>query len=71
MPLCFFCKGIVDPDERSTYRSVKGWEGKRKRGGANAITLREETGEYAHAACISLQRSDRRQHVIPGQMRFE
>jgi hypothetical protein len=71
MPVCFFCKGLVDPDARSTYRSIKGWEGKRSKGGANTIALREETGEYAHSACVSLERSDRRQHVIPGQMRFE
>jgi hypothetical protein len=65
--LCFFCKEPVDPDGRSTYRSIKGWEGKRAKGGANTIALREETGHYAHTSCVQLQRSERRRHVIPGQ----
>lgn len=68
---CFFCDCPVDPDGRSTYRSIEGWEGKRQKGGANTIALREETGKYAHAACIALERSNRRQHVVPGQMGFE
>lgn len=64
---CAFCGKRVDPDARSTHRRVVGWEEKRRDGGANAIHLRETTGDYAHGSCVSLATTNRRLHVLPGQ----
>ena len=64
---CHFCGKPVDPDGRSTYRSIEGWEGRRSKGGANTITLRQETGRYAHSSCVQLAVSDRKRHILPGQ----
>lgn len=73
MPLsfCTFCARPIDPDRAATYRRIRGWEKRRSGGGANAITLREETGEYAHTSCITLELSQKRQHIHAGQLRFE
>jgi hypothetical protein len=62
---CHFCDGELDPDEG--YRQIEGWERRRGRGGANQITLRSETGDYAHVACIQLELSRRRAGVTTGQ----
>jgi len=68
MTQCFFCDGPVDPDHRSTFRSIKGWEGKRSKGGANRIALREETGYYAHRNCVDRESSKRKLNILPGQL---
>jgi len=56
MPLrveCRYCGKEVDPSHRAgNYRRVTGWEQTRMQGGANKITLREDTGEWAHRNCV-------------------
>lgn len=45
----------VDPDARTTYRRVQGWEHKatmESRRGGSDITLREQLNEYACPRCI-------------------
>jgi hypothetical protein len=64
------CGRPVDPDARSTYRSISGWEGKRLKGGANAIALREETGRFAHLHCVQRETSNRKRNIPPGQLGF-
>jgi uncharacterized protein RhaS with RHS repeats len=54
---CHFCGARISPDAPGTYRRVTGWEKVRTQGGANAVTLRTETGEVACAACIGAVRN--------------
>lgn len=51
MTLCALCGHYVDPNSRSTYRRIEGWDRKGKAGGSD-ITLRRPTGELAHAYCV-------------------
>ena len=46
---CDFCGGPVNPHDESTYKQVTGWVHGRKR---DSMTLREDTGKYAHTHCI-------------------
>jgi hypothetical protein len=62
---CAFCDELVDPDQ--AYRKVEGWELPRPAGGANQITLRRVTGDYAHAACVTLAVARRKAGVASGQ----
>jgi hypothetical protein len=64
---CPFCGKPVDPDGATTHRAITGWEAPRHDGGANAIRLRETTGDFAHAACVRLASTDRKLGVTPGQ----
>lgn len=68
---CFFCGDPLDPDGRSTYRSIKGWEGKRSKGGQNYVPLKEQTGDFAHKACVEREIRKRKDHVSQGQTAFE
>ena len=52
--ICPFCDQPV-PWDAPYFRGIRGWEEPRKQGGANKITLREETGERAHKACVWLR----------------
>lgn len=46
---CYFCSGPVNPHDASTWKQVAGWvHGPRK----DSMTLREDTGKYAHAHCV-------------------
>lgn len=46
---CFVCKGPVNPHDEGAWKQVIGWvHGKRKDG----MTLRVDTGAYAHHACV-------------------
>lgn len=46
---CTFCKGPVNPHDQSTWKKVSGWvHGPRK----DSMTLRQDTGEYAHSHCV-------------------
>jgi hypothetical protein len=43
------CGKPVNRHDESTYKQVRGWvHGKRK----DSLTLREDTGEYAHEDCV-------------------
>jgi hypothetical protein len=46
------------------YRKVTGWVKPRVAGGTNAIALKEETGEVAHAHCVELEKAG----VTPDQL---
>jgi hypothetical protein len=51
---CAVCGGPVNPHDEGTWKQVLGWvHGKRKDG----MTLREDTGQYAHDPCIAKMRS--------------
>ena len=52
---CYFCGEPVDPNLRSSWRSITGWERPGKQGGSD-IVLREPTGAYAHPYCIDRTR---------------
>lgn len=49
---CKFCGEPVDTDTLGVYRNVQGWEKARKGGGTNALRLRVNNGEHAHATCV-------------------
>jgi hypothetical protein len=51
---CVFCGRPVAPRAEDTYREQQGWSVNRSAGGANQLSLRRETGRYAHGACIRL-----------------
>jgi hypothetical protein len=60
---CHFCGLAVSANG---YREITGWEKVRGQGGANAVTLRDETGRVACTVCI-----DRLKHgVSPDQGTF-
>lgn len=46
---CFFCPKPVNPHDLGTWKQVTGWVGGPRK---DAMTLREDTGEYAHESCI-------------------
>lgn len=46
---CPLCKQGVDKDEPTTYKEVKGWVGGPRK---DSMRLREDTGRYAHEACV-------------------
>ena len=56
MVTCKFCGTEVDPDNRLTFREVKGWEQIREQGGLNTLTLRHTTGEFACWSCVDKER---------------
>lgn len=46
---CYFCNGPVNPYDQSTHKQITAWVHGKK---AHGATLKEETGRYAHEACI-------------------
>ena len=54
---CAFCGEPCSTTGQGAMRQIRGWEELRKRGGANKITLRQETGLWAHRACVQLRQS--------------
>jgi hypothetical protein len=50
---CFFCKDPVNPHDLGTWKRVTGWVGGPRK---DAMTMREDTGEYAHAGCVNKAR---------------
>jgi hypothetical protein len=55
--VCHFCgreDRPIDPDATGTYAEVTGWSRRRDAGGSNQVSLREETGRYAHDYCVRL-----------------
>jgi len=48
---------LCGKDKRSPYRRITGYVRDRAAGGANQVTLREETGEVACEDCISKLRA--------------
>lgn len=63
---CSICGEPVDDRARGTYREITGWERVRDAGGANAITVRRETGRVACPPCIARVKSG----VAPTQGRL-
>lgn len=51
---CFFCKGPVNPHDLGTWKRVSGWVGGPRK---DAMTLREDTGDFAHEACVGKARA--------------
>jgi hypothetical protein len=48
-PCALECGNPVNPYDEGTYKQVKGWvHGKKK----DSLTLREDTGLYAHQHCV-------------------
>jgi hypothetical protein len=58
--VCEFCHQPVDPDARTTYTRVTGWErkaqGVSRRNGSD-IVLREREAVYACGGCVTLLRT--------------
>ncbi len=53
MNLCSFCGMTVDSGQPHTWKEVRGWvRGPKK----DSMTLREDTGRYAHEFCINKAR---------------
>lgn len=46
---CAFCHNPVNPHDIGTWKKVSGWVHGPKR---DSMTMREDTGEYAHTHCI-------------------
>ena len=53
-PTCHFCGEQANP--LTLYREVRGWVKDRQQGGANQITLRQETGRVACMTCEKQKR---------------
>lgn len=51
---CALCGVPVLPRDPDTYREQSGWSVNRSAGGSNQLSLRKETGRYAHGRCIRL-----------------
>jgi len=51
---CAFCGRPVHPNIRGNYVEQSGWSINRTAGGSNQLSLRRETGRYAHGSCIRL-----------------
>ena len=51
---CFFCKGPVNPHDLGTWKQVTGWVGGSRK---DSMTMREDSGEYAHDKCVNKARS--------------
>lgn len=47
---CYFCHGPVNPHDLNAYKQVVGWVHGKKR---DSMTLREDTGKYAHEGCVN------------------
>ena len=53
-PTCSFCDLPVEPRGADVFAEQRGWSVNRTAGGSNQLSLRKETGRYAHGACIRL-----------------
>jgi hypothetical protein len=53
-PICAFCGKPCNPHAVGVYVEQSGWSVTRTAGGSNQLSLRKETGRYAHGACIRL-----------------
>jgi hypothetical protein len=51
---CAFCDLPVMPHVEGVYAEQSGWSVTRTAGGSNQLSLRRETGRYAHGHCIRL-----------------
>lgn len=64
---CTYCHEPVNPDDRTVWRRIQGWERKASsassRAGGSDISMREPTGEFACALCITRLKTG----VTPGQ----
>ena len=49
---CVTCEKEVDPNARTTWQRVIGWERKRKGGGTNAVALRETLQQFMCGECM-------------------
>ena len=49
LPNCPFCGNRVSPTDKKVWKRVKGWVGGPRK---DSMRLREDTGEYAHDACV-------------------
>lgn len=58
MPVCQFCQKTVDPRVLGSFKRIDGWvENRGPTGGANAVFLRRDIGEYAHKWCVEQRRA--------------
>ena len=51
---CFFCGGPVNPHDLGTWKQVTGWVGGARK---DSMTMRDDTGEYAHDKCVNKARA--------------
>ena len=51
---CFFCDRPLNPNTRGVFTEQSGWSVNRSAGGSNQLSLRRETGRYAHGPCVRL-----------------
>lgn len=49
---CTYCGKMVYTEHAGSFEQVTGWVVRRGQGGANAITMREPTGRWAHTVCV-------------------
>lgn len=55
LPYCSLCHRDIDPNGKTTYRKVTGWEKNRGDGeGTQATRERRFAGEFAHALCLDV-----------------
>jgi hypothetical protein len=53
-PVCALCGKPCNSHAVGVYVEQTGWSINRTAGGSNQLSLRKETGRYAHGACIRL-----------------
>lgn len=46
---CLLCGGDLNPYDLGTWKRVTGWVGGPRK---DAMTMREDTGEFAHDSCV-------------------
>ena len=51
---CALCDKPVEPRGADVFVEQSGWSVNRSAGGSNQLSLRKETGRYAHGSCVRL-----------------
>jgi hypothetical protein len=62
---CTFCNRLIDPEARSSFRRVSGWQAGRAHGGGVALALPERAQVWACLECIDRRR---RGHAEQGEL---
>lgn len=52
---CAICDETLNIRESNVWAEVVGWSRFREQGGSNQVSLRKETGRYAHDHCMRMR----------------
>lgn len=66
-PKCVGCGAELAINQTGSYREIRGWEMIRAKGGAHAISLREETGRVMCRGCVERKKLNERAGISDDQ----